>query len=95
MNQYIPIAISGLALAYSIYAGQHKETKEDTAALTAITVKLEMINDNVKEIKTETKNVRDELGLMREKLAITDQSVRSAHKRIDLIEGKETREDRK
>ena len=95
MNQYIPIAISGLALAYSIYAGQHKETKEDTAALTAITVKLEMINDNVKEIKNDTKNVKDDLGVIRERLTITEQSVRSAHKRIDLMEGKETREDRK
>ena len=94
MNQYIALAISGAALLFSIYAGRHKETKEDTAALTAITVKLEMIGDNVKEIKNDTKTVKDEIGVIRERLTITEQSVKSAHKRIDMIEGKETREDR-
>lgn len=95
MNTYLPIGISAAALVFSIYATRHKETKEDTAALTAITVKLEMISDNVKEIKNDTKNVKDDLGIIRERLTITEQSVKSAHKRLDLIEGKETREDRK
>ena len=94
MNAYIPIAISGAALLFSIYATRHKETKEDTAALTAITVKLEMIGDNVKEIKNDTKNVKDDLSAIRDRLTITEQSVKSAHKRIDFIEGKETRKDR-
>lgn len=94
MNHYIPIIISALALAYSIYSGSRKETKEDATAMTAITVKLEMINDGVKEIKNDTKNVKNDLQVIRERLAITEQSIKSAHKRIDAIEGKETREDR-
>ena len=92
MEKYIPIIISAAALLYSLYSGSRKETKESTGAITEVTVKLELINDGIKEIKTDLKSMKQDVQTIRERLAIVEQSVKSAHKRIDAMEGKETRE---
>lgn len=95
MNPYIPIAISAAAFLYSIYTGIKKGAKEDTTAMTMITVKLESIQDGIKEIKSDLKNVKTDLQEIRERLVIVEQSTKSAHKRIDTYMGEETREERR
>ena len=95
MTQYIPLVISAVALLYSLYSGSKKETKEDTTAMTMIQVKLEAINDGIKEIKQDMKNVKTDLQEIRERLVIVEQSAKSAHRRLDSFEGKEAREEKK
>lgn len=94
MSQYIPIIISATALLFSFYTSNKKETKEDTTAVTAIQIKLENISADTKEIKADVRYVKDDLQKIRERLAIVEQSAKSAHKRLDSMSGVETREDR-
>jgi len=94
MSNYIPIIISATALLFSFYSANKKETKEDTTAITAIQIKLENIGADTKEIKSDVRHMKEDLQQIRERLAIVEQSAKSAHKRIDSMAGVETREDR-
>ena len=94
MTQYIPIIISAMALAFSFYSSNKKETKEDATAITAIQIKLENIGADTKEIKADVRYMKNDVQEIRERLAIVEQSAKSAHKRVDALTGMETREDR-
>lgn len=59
------------------------ERIKDTAR---ITVTLDMINSNTQEIKTEIGSMRKDINQHSEKLVQVEESVKSAHKRIDGLE---------
>lgn len=59
------------------------ETRQETENNTLVMMKLEMISDDLKEIKTENRNFREDISLLRERMAKVESSLKSYHKRLD------------
>lgn len=53
-----------------------------------IIVKLETINENVKEVKSDMKDVKSDMERVKERLIIVEESTKAAHKRIDGLSSK-------
>jgi DNA anti-recombination protein RmuC len=50
-----------------------------------VIVKLENINDNIKEVKVDMKDVVSDIDKIKERLTAVEASAKSAHKRIDNL----------
>ena len=59
------------------------DTKEEAKNDTLVMMKLEMISDDLKEIKTENRNFREDIATLRERVAKVESSLKSYHKRLD------------
>ena len=92
MREYIPYIISALALLFSAYQFVRASEKEDTGQITTVLIKLENIAEGITEIKSDMRGVKEEVNSLRERVATVEASAKSAHKRLDMISGKETRE---
>ena len=88
MTQYIPYIISALALLFSAYQFVKMSEKEDTSQITTVLIKLENITELVAEIRKDVRDDREERRDLRDRLVAVEQSTKSAHKRIDTVEGK-------
>ena len=80
---------------------QTTDTEKDRAVADAvarasdmatINAKLDGISGDVRDIKDEIRNMKSEVSRLTERVVIVEQSAKSAHKRLDIIEGK-TKED--
>ena len=60
--------------------------------MTTVIVKLESIGTGVSEIKSDMRNIKEDIVDLRERMIIVEQSVKSAHHRIDSIEVAKPRE---
>ena len=70
-----------------------KDDKEQSSQLTTMIVKLENISTTCTEIKNELFNVKEEMKEHAKRLTIVEQSVKSAHRRLDEhIQDKITKE---
>ena len=94
MTIEVAVLISGVSVAFAIYKGvkdqkraDKTETKEDVSQMTTVIVKLETINDGVNEIKAEMTNVKKDVKEQGDKQIRMEESLKSAWKRIDIIEG--------
>lgn len=95
MTIEVALLISTVSVAFALYSGisnmkrNHKQdTANDAAQLTTVIVKLENISSGVTEIKSELKNVKNDIQDLRDRLIIVEQSTKSAHHRLDgLTEG--------
>ena len=85
---YIPYIVSILALLFSVYQFIKATEKEDTTQLTTLLIKLENISDGVNEIKKDMRSMREDVQVLRERIAKAEASIASAHKRIDVWTGK-------
>lgn len=86
----IPEVIPFLALiisAVALFRNNKADTKQDAGQMMEIIVKLETINENVKEVKSDMKDVKADMEKVKERLVIVEQSTRSAHRRIDNLHG--------
>lgn len=83
--------IALLISAAALWRNLRGDTKQDQSEMTTVIVKLETINDNVKEVKTDIKDVKTDMERMKERLTIVEQSVKSAHKRIDDVQEDQNR----
>lgn len=72
-----------LIAAFALARNLKLDTKSDQTELTTVIVKLETIIDNVKEIRIETRDLKNDIDGIKERLVAVEQSVKSAHKRID------------
>jgi hypothetical protein len=93
MTIEVAMLISGVSLAFGIYTGitnlkrnQKSETKQDTAELTTVIVKLENIGNGITEIKSELSNVKNDIKEDRERIIRLEELTKQAHKRLDNIE---------
>lgn len=75
--------LSFLVAAFALARNLKLDTKSDQTELTTVIVKLETINDNIKEVRNDMKDVKSDVDKIRERLIAVEQSVKSAHKRID------------
>lgn len=70
----------------ALWRNFHIDTKNDAGQLMEIIVKLETINENVKEVKSDMKDVKSDMDRVKERLIISEESTKAAHKRIDALE---------
>ena len=75
--------LSFLVAAFALARNLKLDTKSDQTELTTVIVKLENINDNIKEVKNDMKDVKNDMDKIKERLTAVEASVKSAHKRID------------
>lgn len=75
--------VFGLA---ALNRSRREDNKQDTAEMTKVLVKLENISDGVNEIKGELCNLKLDVKELRERVIITEQSSKQAHRRIDRLE---------
>lgn len=75
--------LSFLVAAFALARNLKLDTKSDQTELTTVIVKLETINDNIKDVRNDMKDVKNDIDKIRERLIAVEQSVKSAHKRID------------
>lgn len=96
MTTIITIVIAALSLSLSTYVALRNNRKSDdkdiadkVARDTRIDLKLEEISNYVKEIRDDNSELKRQFSDMNRQLVIVEQSVKSAHHRIDRMEGKE------
>jgi len=86
----ISLVVAAIVGFTNIKRNQHADNRQAAAEMTTVIVKLETLNNNVTEMKTELRSLGTNYQEIREKLIILEQSTKSAHRRIDTLEGKET-----
>ncbi len=86
----ISLVVAAIVGFTNIKRNQHADNRQAAAEMTTVIVKLETLNNNVTEMKTELRSLGTNYQEIREKLIILEQSTKSAHHRIDTLEGKET-----
>lgn len=96
MTTIITIVIAALSLSLSTYVALRNNRKSDdkdiadkVARDTRIDLKLEEISNYVREIRDDNSELKRQFSDMNKQLVIVEQSVKSAHHRIDRMEGKE------
>ena len=85
---WIPIGLSFLMLIIAIITlskNSKKDTAEDAMQRASMTADVKYIRDSIDDIKVENRMTRQEVGDLKIKVAEIDQSVKSAHRRLDDI----------
>lgn len=89
MTIEVALLISGVSLAFAIFQGvsnmrrnNKQDDKKDAAQLTTVIVKLENINDGVTEIKSDLKNIKDDIKEFREWKATATQQIKALEKTV-------------
>ena len=79
--------------ALALWRNLKADNKNDGAQISEILVKIEIMQSDLKEIKTDVKSeikaVRADFENLKERLIAVEQSAKSAHKRLDEIHGVE------
>ena len=93
MTVEVALLISGVSLAFALYQGitnmkrnKTQDDKQDASQLTTVIVKLENIGEGVNEIKSDMKGVKEDVVELRERIVAVEQSAKSTHHRVDLLE---------
>lgn len=96
MTIEITILISAVATAFAIFFGLKSNRREDVKTIeeraaknAEIIYKLDTISGTVTDIKDDVSTTRKKIEEIDRRLVIVEQSSKSAHHRIDRIEGKE------
>lgn len=84
ISQVISV-ISVLIAGYALYRNLKGDAKQDTGALTTVIVKLETIGDDVREMRNDIKDVKKDMDSLKDRVTLTEASLKSAHKRIDDV----------
>ncbi len=83
----IAVLISAFSVISSTKRNERKDTKgeaEDRATThTMLITKLENIADDIKDIKRDYRETRDEVQNLRDRVIAVEQSLKSYHKRLD------------
>ena len=94
MTVEISLLLSGISVAFAIFFGissknrnDRKDTEQETedraSTHTLLMTKLEIIADDVKEIKRDYRETREEVQNLRERVVAVEQALKSYHKRLD------------
>ena len=80
--------ISVLIAALAFFRNTKTDTKADIVSITTVTNKLDNISDGIREIKADMKEQKTEILTLRDRVVELESACKSAHKRIDTLEGK-------
>ena len=90
MTVELSLLISGISVAFAIYFGianknrnSNKDLEERVKADTRLMTKLDMIADDLKDIKRENEARREEIENVKERVIKVEQSLKAYHKRLD------------
>lgn len=96
MTIEVTILISVVSVAFAIYFGLKSNRRNDIKDIqekaerdTRINIKLDDISGDVKDVKYDISSVKKKIEDVDKRLIVVEQSTKSAHHRIDRIEGKE------
>lgn len=96
MTIEVTILISVVSVAFAIFFGLKSNRREDVKAIeeratknAEINYKLDAISGTVNDIKYDVSATRKKVDDLDKRLIIVEQSSKSAHHRIDRMEGKE------
>jgi peptidoglycan hydrolase CwlO-like protein len=94
MTIEVALLISIVSVGFAVYSGienrkrnEKNDNKKEATDMTTVIVKLETINTGITEIKTELSSVKNDTKEDRERIIKCEESVKSAWKRIDILEG--------
>lgn len=89
MTIEVALLISGVSLVFAIFQGVFNmrrsskiDNKQDAAQLTTVIVKLENISDGITEIKSDLKNIKDDIKEFREWKATAIQQIKALEKNV-------------
>lgn len=89
MTVEVALVISALSLIFAVYSGVNSlkrtaknDDKKDASELTTVIVKLENIGDGVTEIKSDPKNIKDDIKEFREWKATATQQIKALEKNV-------------
>jgi len=86
----IVIAVAGLLLSYLSYQlAKTKEVKTDTQESAELKAELGYIRKGVDDIRIDLKANEKNIVALTERVAKVEESAKSAHRRIDVLEKKE------
>ncbi len=101
---FVSICALGVSVIFGVINALHasggdvraqiEQAKTEAANAAKIETALNGIQSDTREIKSDQKGIRETIDTMNNRLTIVEQSTKSAHHRIDRIEGKEGRDDR-
>lgn len=96
MTIEVTILVSVVSVCFAVYFGLKSSRRNDIKDIqekaerdTRINIKLDDISGDVKDVKYDISSVKKKVDEIDRRLLIVEQSVKSAHHRIDRIEGKE------
>lgn len=79
----------GMLITYLTFLrGRDKEIKTDAAEQAKVSIQLNHISNGVNDIKLDLKTNERQINQLSEQVARIDEGVKSAHKRINKLEGK-------
>lgn len=85
LTQIVSI-ISCLIAMFALYRNVKSDTKTNAGQMTEVIVKLETINENVKDVKSDIKDTKVDVEKQKEELIKLRESINRAHERIDALE---------
>ena len=95
MTIEVALLISVISVCFSVYFGlknskhtDSKDIEERVADSTRINVKLDNINQTTVEIKQEIASMRDDIKSHNDRLIKVEESIKSAHHRLDTLENR-------
>lgn len=89
----MPIIISLCSLVLACYSFLNKNTKDSTAELTTVIVKLESISSGITDIKAEIAGLKSDQRDDHDRLIKVESSLKSAWKQINKITGTPPKEE--
>jgi len=87
----VSVALNIVATVVNVRRGYALDTKCETTEMTTVIVKLETIGTDVAEIKADMRRLNDDVRNHAERIVSLEQSVKSAWKIIDRMQGYENR----
>ncbi len=79
--------VAGVIISYLTFQrNSEKDIKNSTTESTTVAVKLDYISKGVDDIRLDIKSTNREVDALKEKFVRHDESLKSAHKRIDTLE---------
>ena len=83
---WIPIVLScvmAIVAIITLAKNTKKDTQDDAVQRATLSADLKYIRDGVDEIKIDNRVIKEDIGKLQTKVARIEQSVESAHQRID------------
>ena len=84
---FCSLLIAATVAVTNIRRNSKADDKNEATQLTTVIVKLENIGDDIRDIKKDIKEVNLEVQSIKERLLKVEQSTKSAHHRLDHLEG--------
>ena len=70
----------------NLFRDEEHDIEEDTKSMVKLEVMLETIGSDIRDIKIDNRNIQRDLKELSERTALTEQSLKTLHHRVDAIE---------